>query len=94
MKADLQAIPQKAKAVMASIKESLGVQSEATKKHLAEAFTFLEATEKHIAEGLKTTGRAFETSVRQAVANAHAATQKVSEAVAAKRTAESTHSHS
>lgn len=37
MKADLQSIAPKVKAVTASLEESLGAQSEAIKKHLAEA---------------------------------------------------------
>jgi len=93
MKSDLQAIPAKAKAVAASLKESLGVQGEATKKHLEEAAKYLETTEKHVAHSLKATGHAFDTSVRQAVADARAAAQKISEAVAAKRTVESTKTH-
>jgi hypothetical protein len=93
MKADLQAILPKAKAVAASLKESLGAQNEAIKKHLVDAVQHVEATQKHVAESLKATGHAVEASVRQAVADAHAAVQKISEAVAAKRTAESTHAH-
>jgi hypothetical protein len=93
MKSDWQAIPAKAKAVAASLKESLGVQGEATKKHLEEAAKYLETTEKHVAHSLKATGHAFDTSVRQAVADARAAAQKISEAVAAKRTVESTKTH-
>ena len=92
MKSDWQAIPKKAKAVTASVKESLDAQSEATKKHLAEALKYLEATEKHVGESLKATGHAFEASVRQAMVDAHAAVQKVSEALAAKRAAHAVHS--
>jgi fructose-specific phosphotransferase system component IIB len=93
IKADLEAVPQKAKALTESIKGSIGVQNEATKKHLKEAVTYLEAVQKHAAEGLKSTGQAFQTSVRQALADARASVQKVSEAVAARRSAESTTTH-
>jgi hypothetical protein len=93
MKAELQSIPKKATAVMASVKESLSAQSDVTRKHLEEALKFLETTEKHAAASLENTGHAFETSVRRAVADARGAAQKVSEAVAAKRSAESTKSH-
>jgi len=93
MKAEWEAIPKKAKAVTASVKGSLGEQSEATKKHLEEAIKFLETTEKHVAASLKTSGHELEASVRHAVADARAAVQKISEAVAAKRSAESTRTH-
>ncbi len=93
MKADLEAIPQKAKAVAESVKVSLGEQSKPAKKHLTDALKYIEATQKHVAESLKTTGHALEASVQQAVADAHSAARKISEAVAAKSTTESTHSH-
>ena len=91
-KADLQAVQQKAKAAADSIKGSLGTQNAATKKSLTEAVTYLEATGKHAAEGVKSSGKEFQTAVRQTIADARAAVQKVSEAVAAKRTAESAQS--
>ena len=96
-KADLEAFAQKArtatdsaKASMESAKASLGAQNEVTKKHLTEAVAQLEATQKHIAEGLKTSGQAYQTAVSQAIADARASVQKVSEAVAAMRSAAST----
>ena len=89
-KADLEAIPQKAKAVAESIKGAVGTQNETAKKHLKEAATYLEGMQKHAAEGLKRNGAAFQTSVRQTLADARASIQRVSEAVAAKRSAEST----
>jgi fructose-specific phosphotransferase system component IIB len=93
IKADLEAVPQKAKALTESIKGSIGIQNEAAKKHLQEAVTYLEAVQKHAAEGLKSTGQAFQASVRQALADARASVQKVSEAVAATRSAESKATH-
>ena len=63
-KADLEAFAQKAKAVTDSVKASIGAQNDATKKHLAEAVTALEATQKHAAEGLKSSGQAFQTSIK------------------------------
>ena len=86
-KADLEAVPQKAKAAIESIKGSTAVQNEVAKKRLAEAVTYLEATGKHASEGVKSSGKEFQTAVRQTIADARAAAQKVSEAVAAKRTA-------
>jgi uncharacterized protein YqgV (UPF0045/DUF77 family) len=89
IKSDVEAVGQKAKAVTESVKASIGVQNEATKKHLKEAVTDLEAVQMHAAEALKNSGQAFQTSIRQTLADARASVQKVSEAVAAKRSAES-----
>ena len=85
MKAGLAAIPQKAKAVTDSLKSSMGAQNEATKKTLQDAVKYLESTEKHAAESMKTSGEAFQKSVRQTIADARASVQKISEAVAATR---------
>ena len=92
IKADLESVPQKAKAAMESIKATMGTQNEDVKKNLAGAVTHLEATQKHAAESLKSSGQAFQTSVAKAVADARASVQKISEAVAAKRSAQSTKS--
>jgi hypothetical protein len=91
-KADLEAVPQMAKAAIESIKGSVASQNEVGKKRLAEAVTYLEATGKDAADGAKRSGKEFQTAVRQTIADARAAAQKVSEAVAAKRTAASTQS--
>jgi len=88
VRADLQAVPQMAKAAVDSIRGSLAAQNEAARKHLTEAVTYLEATGKHAADGVRSSGKEFQTAVRQTIADARAAAQKVSEAVAAKRTAE------
>ena len=72
-----------------SIKGTIGGQNEAAKKHLTEAVTHLEATQKHAAESQKSSGEAFHTSIKKVVADARAAVQKISEAVAAKRSAAS-----
>lgn len=89
VKADLEAVSQKAKAATESVKASLSAQNEATKKYLAETVTHLEAVQKHAAEGLKSSGQAFQTSIKKVVADARASVQKISEAIAAKRSAES-----
>jgi protein-tyrosine-phosphatase len=89
-KADLEAFAQKAKTVMESAKGSISSQHEATKKYLTEAVTHLEATQKHVADSLKSSGQAFQTSVQKVLADARASAQKVSEAVAAARSAAST----
>jgi exonuclease VII small subunit len=89
VKADLEAIPQKAKAVTESVKASIGAQNEAAKKQLTDAVTHLEATHKQLTESLKSSGQAFQTSVTKALAEARTSVQKISEAVAAKRSAQS-----
>lgn len=91
-KADLQAVPQMAKAAIDSIKGSISTQNEVAKKRLSEAVTALEATSKHAAEGVQSSGKQFQTAVRQTIADARVAAQKASEAVAAKRTAATTQS--
>jgi uncharacterized protein YqgV (UPF0045/DUF77 family) len=90
IKTDLEGVGQKAKSVTDSVKATIGAQNEATKKRLQEAVADLEAVQKHSAEALKNSGQAFQASVRQTLADARASVQKVSEAVAAKRSAEST----
>jgi hypothetical protein len=92
VKADLQAVPQMVKAAVDSIRGSMAAQNEAARKHLAEAVTYLEATGKHAADGVRTSGKEFQAAVRQTIADARAAAQKVSEAVAANRTARSAQS--
>ena len=91
-KADLEAVPQMAKAAIDSIKSAVATENAAAKKHLTEAVASLEATRKHAAEGVKTSGKEFQTAVRQTIADARAAAQKVSEAVEANRTARSAQS--
>ena len=92
VRADLEAVPQIAKAAVDSIRGSLAAQNEAARKHLAEAVTYLEATGKHAADGVRSSGKEFQTAVRQTIADARGAAQKVSEAVAASRTAGSAQS--
>jgi polyhydroxyalkanoate synthesis regulator phasin len=86
-KADLEAFSQKIKAATEAAKSSIGPQQEAAKKKLSEAVTQLETAQKHVSEALKATGEKAETSVRQALVNARASAQKISEAVAAARAA-------
>jgi hypothetical protein len=90
IKSDLEAVGQKAKSVTDSVKASIAAQNETTKKRLTEAVTDLEAVQKHAAEGLKGSGQALQASIRQTLADARASVQKVSEALAAKRSTEST----
>jgi hypothetical protein len=90
VKADLQAVPQMTKAAVDSIKGSIAAQSDVAKQRLSEAATYLEAAGKHAADGVQRNGKDFQTAVRQTIADARAAAQKASEAVAANRTAAST----
>ncbi|MGO9991792.1 MAG: hypothetical protein ACLPTF_04655 [Steroidobacteraceae bacterium] len=90
VRADFEAVAEGAKSIKESVKATMGVQNEATKKYLKEAVTDFEAVQTHAAEALKSFGQAFQASIRQTLADARASVQKVSEAVAAKRSAEST----
>ena len=89
VKADLEAAGQKAKSVTASIKASVSAQNQAAQTDLKAAVAYLEEVQKHASEGLKNTGPAFQAAVRQTLADARASVQKVSEAVAATRSANS-----
>jgi ElaB/YqjD/DUF883 family membrane-anchored ribosome-binding protein len=88
-KGDIEGIGQKAKALAESLKASIGAQNEAVKKHLKDAVTNVEAAQKHIAEGVKGSGKSVDASIRQSLADARLSVQKLSEAVAAKRAAQS-----
>lgn len=88
VKADIEAVPQMAQAAAASLKSSMGVQNAAVKKQLTDALVNLEATQKHAGESLKTTGQAFQVSVKQALSDSRAAARKISDAVAATRSAQ------
>jgi ABC-type transporter Mla subunit MlaD len=88
-KADLQSFGQKIKTVTDSAKSTLSTQNAAVKKKMNDAVTQLEATQQRINDGLKASGEKVQTSVRQALADARASVQKISEAVAAQRSAAS-----
>lgn len=88
-KADLQAFGQKIKTVTESAKSTLSTQNATVKKNMTDAVTQLEATQKIVNDGLKATGDKLQTSVRQALQDARASVQKISEAVAAQRSAAS-----
>jgi ABC-type transporter Mla subunit MlaD len=88
-KADLQAFGQKIKTVTDSAKSTLNTQNATVKKNMTDAVTQLEATQKIVNDGMKATGSQLQTSVRQALADARASVQKISEAVAAQRSAAS-----
>ena len=87
-KADLEAFAQKTKTVAQSLKSSISTQQGAAKKALTEAASVLEASQKKATEGMKASGQAFQSSIREAVSGARASVQKISEAVAAARSAQ------
>jgi len=93
VKADIEAVGQKANAVRESLKASMKAQDEATKKHLNGAVAALEEMQKHAAEAARSSGKELQASIRKTVADARASAQKVSEAVAAQRSAQSSKSH-
>ena len=88
-KADLQSFAQKIKTVTDSAKNTLNTQNATVKKKMNDAVTQLETTQQHINDGLKASGDKVQTSVRQALTDARASVQKISEAVAAQRSASS-----
>ncbi len=85
IRADLETLPMKAKAIAESLKVSLGVQSVEVKKSVEEASAYLEASGARIAEALRSSGQAAEISIQQAIIDARTSVEKISEAVAAKR---------
>jgi hypothetical protein len=83
-------LEQKIKTVTESAKTSMSTQRDAAKKHIGEAIAQLETTQKHLTDGLKTSGQACQTSMRQVGTDMRASVQKISEAVAAARSAAAT----
>src|SRR5262249_29259867 len=84
-KAAFQEIPGKLKGLNDSVKASMAGQSDTVKKHLTDAMTNLQEAQKHASDSLKANGEAFQSSVRQTLANTRTSVQNISEAVAAKR---------
>ncbi|KUR72000.1 hypothetical protein [Novosphingobium sp. FSW06-99] len=82
---DLVALPAKARAIVDSVSRSAAAQNVVTRQGVAEAATYLEATATHIAKALHAQGRAAEDALQQAVVDARASVQSISEAVAARR---------
>lgn len=86
-KADIAALSEKAKTVAQAAKASTQAEHGNVAKHLGDAVKHLEATQAHLSDSLKATGTAFDTSVKKVLAEARASVQKISEAVAEKRSA-------
>jgi hypothetical protein len=88
-KADLAALTEKAKSLAKSVKASIDIQQGNVAKHLTDAITHLEATQANLSDSLKATGAGFDASVKKVLVEARASVQKLSEAVAEKRAANS-----
>lgn len=88
-KTDLAALAEKTKSVTQSAKASIDTQQGNVAKHLTDAVKHLEATQANLSDSLKATGTALDTSIKKVLAEARASVQKVSEAVAEKRAANS-----
>ena len=83
--ADLQSVAAKLKDVAVSLKVSIAEQTEVTRQHLGEAATWLDAAQKHLDESLNSKGEELGVAVQKTLADARAVVQKLSEALAAKR---------
>jgi hypothetical protein len=89
-KADLTALAEKAKSLVQSAKASIDTQKGNVAKKLSDAVSHLEATQANLSDSLKATGTSLDTSFKKGLAEARASVQKLSEAVAEKRAANST----
>ena len=69
----------------AALTDAVAKQGGAIKTTMGEAVTYLEATATRIAEALQASGHAAEVAIQQAVVDARASVQSISEAVAALR---------
>lgn len=76
--------------IIAALRPVIGEQPETAKTQLTEVIALLEGAEAQIDTCLKSTGQAFHTAVRQALADSRSAVQKISEVVAAARSARAT----
>jgi hypothetical protein len=88
-KADLEAVQEKTRTLIDSLKTSASTKQEAARKHIDEAMVNLESARKHAAEGAKSFGESFQGSVRKALAEARASAQNISEALAEQRASSS-----
>lgn len=88
-KAEIAALAEKGKGVAQAAKASINTQQGNAAKHLTDAVSHLEATQAYLSDSLKATGAAFDTSIKKVLMEARASAQKISEAVAEKRSATS-----
>jgi hypothetical protein len=88
-KADIAALTEKAKSLAKSVRASIDTQQGNVAEHLNDAIKHLEATQANLSDSLKATGAGFDTSVKKVLAEARASVQRLSEAVAERRAANS-----
>jgi len=88
-KADLDAFAQKARSVSQSLKSTINTQTGMARKALTDAAKELEASEKKAGDAAKASGQELQRSIREAVGGVRASVQKISDAVAAARSASS-----
>jgi len=88
-KADLDAVQQKTRALIDSLKTSVSAGGEAARQQINAAMVSLESARQHAVEGAKSFGEAFQGSVRKALSEARASAQNISEALAAQRASSS-----
>lgn len=90
-KAEVEGLIEKAKGAADGARLALGIKHEAehglVKQQLTEAVGLLETVQKDAAQSLKSSGEAFHASLTKALADARASAQKISEAIAARRSA-------
>jgi hypothetical protein len=86
-KADIAVLNEKAKTVAQSAKASIKGEQGKVAKQLTDAASHLEATQANLSQSAKAMGTAFDTAVKKVLAEARASVQKISEAVAEKRSA-------
>jgi hypothetical protein len=88
-KADLEAVQEKTRTLIESLKTSVSPKDEAARKQINEAMANLESARKYAVDGAKSFGEAFQGSVRKALAEARASAQNISEALAQQRASSS-----
>jgi len=84
-KVRLVSVAPKPAVIVAAIRAVLAAHTELAQNHLTEAVVLLEETEAQLTVSAKTTGVAFHTAVRQALANSRSAVRKVGAVVASTR---------
>ena len=82
---DLKSVATKLKDVAVALEGAISEQTEVTRQHLGEAATWLDATQKHLEESLASKGEGLQAAVRKTLVDARAVVEKLSEALAAKR---------
>jgi prophage DNA circulation protein len=89
-KGEVEGLVEKAKEAAEAARSALAVKHEEhalVKQPLTDAVKLLEAAQKQTAESLKSSGEAFHASLAKALADTRASAQRISEAVAARRSA-------